>query len=169
MFSLICLKKQKKPVLLFIRFPLMLPGSLKKFWRFKKQNLLKIIRAWSPVYFIVLILISYNRYVTNCTNILCSADVSISVNININGPSINIFYKNFNFSFYNSSRLSYDVRKYQKINLLAPKGSRNSVNMNILSFFFIFLLSFNLLRKRKNDPRLKIILPSITFFSTHSL
>ena len=73
------------------------------------------------------------------------------------------FDKNFNFSFYNSSRLSYDVRKYQKINLLAPKGSRNSDNMNILSFFFIFLLSFNLLRKRKNDPRLKIILTSIAF------
>ena len=32
-----------------------------------------------------------------------------------------------------------------------PKGSRNSDNMNILSFFFIFLLSFNFLRKRKND------------------
>ena len=81
----------------------------------------------------------------------------------INGPSINIFYKNFNFSFYNSSRLSYDIRKYQKINLLAPKGSRNSDNMNILSFFFIFLLPFNLLRKWKNDPRLKIILTSIAF------
>ena len=47
--------------------------------------------------------------------------------------------------------------------MLAPKGSRNSDNMNILSFFFIFLLSFNLLRKRKNDPRLKIILTSIAF------
>ena len=81
----------------------------------------------------------------------------------INGPSINIFYKNFNFSFYNSSRFSYDIRKYQKINLLAPKGSRNSDNMNILSFFFIFLLPFNLLRKWKNDPRLKIILTSIAF------
>ena len=46
---------------------------------------------------------------------------------------------------------------------MAPKGSRNSDNMNILSFFFIFLLSFNLLRKRKNDPRLKIILTSIAF------
>ena len=37
----------------------------------------------------------------------------------------------------------------KKINLLAPEGSRNSDNMNILSFFFIFVLSFNLLRKRK--------------------
>ena len=109
-------------------------------------------------------LISYNHYyVNNCTNTLCSVDVSVSFNSNINGPSINIFDKNFNFSFYNSSRLCYDVRKYQKINLLAPKGSRNSDNMNILSFFFIFLLSFNLLRKRKNDPRLKIILTSIAF------
>ena len=155
MFSLICLKKQKKPVLLFIRFPLMLTGSLKKFWRFKKQNLLKIIRAWSPVYFIVLILISYNRYVTNCTNILCSADVSISVNININGPSINIFYKKFNFSFYNSSRLPYEVRKYQKINLLASKGRSYSDNMYILPLLFLFLLFKIFLRKRKSDPRLK--------------
>ena len=59
--------------------------------------------------------------------------------------------------------LSYGVKKYKKINSLAAKGSRNSDNMNILSFFFIFLLSFNLLRKRKNDPRLKIILTSIAF------
>ena len=65
--------------------------------------------------------------------------------------------------FYNSIRLSYDVRKYQKINLLALKGSRNSDNANILQFFFIFLPSFNLLKKRKNDPRLKIILTSIAF------
>ena len=109
-------------------------------------------------------LISYNHYyVNNCTNTLCSADVSVSFNSNINGPSINIFDKNFNFSFYNSNRLCYDVRKYQKINLLPPKGSRNSDNMNILSFSFIFLLSFNLLRKRKNDPHLKITLTSITF------
>ena len=34
--------------------------------------------------------------------------------------------------------------------------------MNIFSFF-IFLLSFNILRKRKNDPCLKIILTSIAF------
>ena len=106
---------------------------------------------------------NHEYHVTNCTNTLCSVDVSVSFNSNINGPSINIFDKNFNFSFYNSSRLCYDVRKYQKINLLAPKGSRNSDNMNILSFFFIFLLFFNLLRKRKNDPRLKIILTSIAF------
>ena len=142
----------------------MLIDFFKKFWRFVKRNLLKIVIARSPGYFIVLMLISYNHfYVTNCTNTLCSVDVSVSVNSNINGPSINIFDKNFNFSFYNSSRLCYDVRKYQKINLLAPKGSRNSDNMNILSFFFIFLLSFNLLRKRKNDPCLKIILTSIAF------
>ena len=107
-------------------------------------------------------LISYNHYyVNNCTNTLFSVDVSISSNGAINGPSINIFDKNFNFSFYNSSRLSYDVRKYQKINLLVPKGSRNSDNVNILCFFFIFLLSFNLLRKRTNDPRLKNVLTSI--------
>ena len=109
-------------------------------------------------------LTSYNHfYVTDCTNTLCSVDVSVSVNSNINAPSINIFDKNFNLSFYNSSRLSYDVRKYQKSNLLAPRGSRNSDNMNILSLFFIFLLSFSLLKKRKNDPRLKIILASIAF------
>ena len=160
--SLIWLKKI--PVLLFISSLLMLIDSFRKFWRFVKRNLLKIVIARSPGYFIVLMLISYNHYyVNNCTNTLCSVDVSVSFNSNINGPSINIFDKNFNFSFYNSSRLCYDVRKYQKINLLAPKGSRNSDNMNILSFFFIFLLSFNLLRKRKNDPRLKIILTSIAF------
>ena len=105
----------------------------------------------------------YNFYVTNCTNNLCSVDVSVSVNSNINGPSINIFDKNFNFSFYNSSRLSYEIKKYQNINLLAPKSSSNSDNMNVLPFFFIFLLSFNFMRKQKNDPPLKIILTSIDF------
>ena len=75
----------------------------------------------------VLMLISYNHFhVTNCTNTLCSVDVSVYVNSNINGLSINIFDKNFHFSFYNISRLSYEVRKYQKNNLLAHKGSRNS-------------------------------------------
>ena len=123
----------------------MLIDFLKTFWRFVKQNLHKIVIARSLVYFIVLMLILYYRfYVTNCTNNLCFIDVSVSVSVNsnINGPSINIFDKNFNFSFYNSSRLSYEVRKYHKINLLAPKGSSNSDNMNILSFFFISLLSF---------------------------
>ena len=150
---------QKIPVLLFISSLLILIDSFKKFWRFVKRNLLKIVIARSPGYFIVLMLISYNHfYVTNCTNTLCSVDVSVSVNSNINGPSINIFDKNFNFSFYNSSRLSYEAR-----NLLASTGRRNSDNMIILSFFFIFLFSFNLLRKRKNDPRLKIIISSIAF------
>ena len=55
--------------------------------------------ARSPVYFIVLMLASY------CN--LFSVDVSVPVNNNITGRSINIFDKNFNFSFYNSSRLSY--------------------------------------------------------------
>ena len=100
-------------------------------------------------------------YVTNCTNNLCSVYASVSVNSNINGHSINIFDKNFNFSFYNSSRLFYEARKYQKIDLLALKGRSNSDNLNILSFFLIFLLSFNFLRKWKNDPRFKIILSSI--------
>ena len=60
-------------------------------------------------------LISYNNfYVTNCANTLCSVDVSFSFNSNVNDPLINIFDKNFNFSFYNSNRLSFDVRKYQK-------------------------------------------------------
>ena len=162
MFSLIWLKKIL--VLLFISFLLMLIDFLKKFWRFVKQNLLKIVIARSPVYFIVLMLILYYHfYVISCTNNLCSVDVSVSVNSNINGPSINIFDKNFNFTFYNSSRVSSEVRKYQKINLLAPKSNSNSDYMNILPFFFIFLLSFNFLRKRKNDPRLKIILTSIAF------
>ena len=46
------------------------------------------------------------------------------------------------------SRLPYEVRKYQNINLLAPKGSSNSDDLNILSFYLIFLLSFNFLRKQ---------------------
>ena len=142
----------------------MLIYFLKTFWRFLIQNLLKIVIARSPVYFIVLkLILYYHFYVTNCNNNLWSGDVSFTVNSNINGPSINIFDKNFNFTFYNSRRLSYEVRKYKKINLLAPKGSSNSDNMNILSFFFIFLLSFDFLKKRKNDPRLKIILTSIVF------
>ena len=134
----------------------MLIDFLKKFWRFLKQNLLQIVIARSPGYFIVLMLmLYYHFYVTNCTHNLYSVDVSVSVsvNCNINGP----------FSFYSSSRLSYEVRKHQKTNFLAPKGSSNSDNINILSFFFMFLFSFNFLRKRKNDPGLKIILTSIAF------
>ena len=112
---------------------------MKKFWRFAKQNLFKIVIALLPVYFTVLMLISYNHYyVTNYTNTLCSVDVSVSVNSNINGASISIFDKIFNFSFYNSSRLPYEVRKYQKINLLAPRGSSNSDNMNILCIRYRF-------------------------------
>ena len=108
------------------------------------------------LFYIVLMLISNNHfYVTNRTNTLCSVGVSVSFSDNINGPSINTLNKNFSFSFCNSSRLSYEVRKYQKLNLLAPKSSRNSRNMNILTFCF--------LGKRKNDPRLIIILTSITF------
>ena len=140
----------------------MLIDSFKNFWRFVKQNLLKIVITWSTDYFIVLTLISDNQfYVTNCTNNLCSVDVLVSVNSKINGPLINIFDKNFNFSFCNNSRLSYDVSKRQKISLLAPKSSKNFDNMNNLSLLFIFLLSFILLRKRKNDSRFKIILTSI--------
>ena len=90
--SLICLKKI--PALLFISSLLILIDSFKKFWRFVKRNLLKIVIAQSPGYFIVLMLISYNHYyVNNCTNTLCSVDVSVSFNSNINGPSINIFDK----------------------------------------------------------------------------
>ena len=140
MFSLIWLKKIS--VLLFVSFLLMLIDFLKKFWRFVKQNQLKIIIARSPVCFVVLMLILYYHFkVTNCTNNLCSVDVSVSVNSNINGPSINILDKNFNFSFYKSSRLSYEVRKYKKINFCS---SSNSDNMNILYFFsyFCFLLFF---------------------------
>ena len=71
-----------------------------------KTKSTKIIIAWSPVYFIVLMLISYyNFHVADCN--LFSVDISVSVNRNITGHSINTFDKNFNFSFYNSSRLSY--------------------------------------------------------------
>ena len=60
---------QKIPVLLFISSLLIVIDSFKKFWRCVKQNLLKIVIAWSPDYFIVLMLISYNHiYVNNCTN-----------------------------------------------------------------------------------------------------
>ena len=162
MFLLIWVTKVS--VLLFINFLLMLIYFLKTFWEYLKQNLLKVVIARSPVYFIILMLILYYHfYVTNCTNNLWSDDVSFTANSNINGPSIDIFDKNFNFTFYNSRRLSYEVRKYQKLNFLAPKGSSNSDNVNILSLFFIFLLSFDFLKKRKNDPHLKIILTSIVF------
>ena len=56
MFSLTWLKKNS--VLLFISFLLMIIGFLKKFWRLKKQILLKMVIAQSPVYFMVLMLIS---------------------------------------------------------------------------------------------------------------
>ena len=70
----------------------MLTYSLKKFWRFVKRSLLKIAMGWSPSYFLVLMLISYkNFYVTNYTKALCSADISVSVNNNANGRSINNF------------------------------------------------------------------------------
>ena len=59
MFSLIWLKKIS---VLFISFLLMLICFLKKFLRLVKQNLLKIIIAWSPVYFILqFIFILYNK------------------------------------------------------------------------------------------------------------
>ena len=52
-----------------------------------KTKSTKIIIAWSPVYFIVLILILYyNFYATNCN--LFSVDVSVSVNSNITSQSI---------------------------------------------------------------------------------
>ena len=132
------------------------------------SSVTRLVIARSRGCSIVLTLISYNHfYVTKCSNALCSVDVSVSANSNINGHSINVFDKNFNFSFYNSSRLSY-VRKYQKINLLAPKGSRNSDNMNILPFFFIILLSFKLSRKRKIILASKLFL-LVSLFSVHSL
>ena len=159
MFFLIWLKKNL--LLLCISFILILIGFLKKFWRLVKQYLLRVIIAQSRVYFIVLLLISCSyTYVTNCTNNLYSGDVSVSVNSNINGLSINSFDRNFNSSLYNSSRLSYEVRKYQKMNLLSHRRSINLENMNILPFFFMFLLSLIFFRKQKNDPELKIILVS---------
>ena len=57
--SLMWLKKI--PVLLFISSLLMVIDSFKKFWRFEQRNLIKIVIAQSPVYFIVLMLISYNH------------------------------------------------------------------------------------------------------------
>ena len=76
----LCNLAQKVSVLLFISFLLMLIGFLKKFWRLVKPNLFKTIIAWSPVCFIVFMLISYSHfYVTNCTNNLCSVDVSVSM------------------------------------------------------------------------------------------
>ena len=59
--------------------------------------------------------------------------------------------------------MSYEVREYEKINLLPHKGSSNSYNLNISSFFFISLISFNFWRKWKNYSRFKIILTSIAF------
>ena len=53
-------------------------------------------------------------------------------------------------------------KKY-KINLLAKLTSSNFNTMNILSFFFVFLHSFNFFRKQKNDLRLKIIFTHIAF------
>ena len=58
--SLIWLKKI--PVLLFISSLLMLIDSFKKFWRSVKRNLLKVVIVLSPVYLIVLMLISYNHF-----------------------------------------------------------------------------------------------------------
>ena len=93
----------------------------------------------------------------------CSVDVSVSVNSNIDGPSSNIFDINIIFSFYTVKGCLMRLENIKKNDLLASKGSSNSDNMNILSLFFIFLLSFNFLRKRKNNPPLKIILTSIVF------
>ena len=67
--------------------------------------------------------------------------------------------KKFNFSFHNSSRLRYEVREYQNIRLLAPKD-----NVDILPFLFASLLSLKFLRKRKNDPCLKVIFTRAAFF-----
>ena len=67
-------------------------------------------------------LISYNHfYITKFFNNLCSIDVSGSVNSNTNSPLITSFDKNFIFSFYNSSRLAYEVKKYQKLICCHPK------------------------------------------------
>ena len=123
MVSKSCLIWLKKiSVLLFISFLLILIDSLKKFWRFVKQNLFTIVIARSLVYFIVLMLISYNHfYVTNCTNTLCYVDTSVSIESNTNSHSINIFDKSFNFSLYNSSRLTHEVRKFQKLTCWHPK------------------------------------------------
>ena len=96
----------------------------------------------------LLMLFSNNNFhYTNYTNNLRSVDVSVSINSNNNGPSICTFDKNFNFSFYNSSRLPYEVKKYQQI-ILLTKGSSNFDNINIL----LSLFSLNFLKEWKNDP-----------------
>ena len=143
MSSLIYLLKNQFFYSIVLCYYLLLIGFLRIFWRFVKQNLLKIVVARSSVYFILLKQISYNHfYITNFNNNLCSVNVSVSLNSNVNSTSINIFDKNFNFSFYSSNRLPYEVKKYQKINLLAPKGNSNSGNMNMLPFLYISLLFF---------------------------
>ena len=126
----------------------MLIGFLKRFWRFVKQNLLKKVIARSISFLIVFMLISYNHcYITNFTNFTSYVLLMFQFLLIV----ISIFLIKtlvFNFSFENSSNWPYEVQKYQKINLLSPKGSSNSGNMNIFSFLFISLLSFNFLGKR---------------------
>ena len=95
-------------------------------------------------------------------------NVSVFVSNNVNDPPINIFDKNFNFSLGNSSRLPYEVKKYQKSNLLVPKSGSNSGNVNISSFLLIDPLSLNFFIKKKKNP---IALTFFYFrvFSMHSL
>ena len=100
-------------------------------------------------FLIVFMLISYNHfYITNFTNFTSYVLLMFQFLLIV----ISIFLIKtlvFNFSFENSSNWPYEVQKYQKINLLSPKGSSKSGNMNIFSFLFISLLSFNFLGKRK--------------------
>ena len=60
-----------------------------------------------------IMLISHEKfYINNLTKTLCSVDVLVFVNDNTNDPSINIFDKAFNFTFYNGNKLLNEVKKY---------------------------------------------------------
>ena len=133
---------KKNSVLVFVSFLLMLVGSL-----------LKIVIGRSPVYFMVLMLLSYNHfYVTNCPNNLCLIDQQ---SIFLIKTSILVF----------TLATGCLMRSGNMIKLtFTPKGSSNSGNMNIFPFLLICLLSFNFLIKQKNYRRLRIILTSIGFY-----
>ena len=161
---------QKKSSSSIYQFPFNSNRFLKKFSRFVKRNLLKIVIAWSPGYFIVLMLISYNHYyVNNCINIyvlLFFQFLLIAISMVLQSTFL---VKTSILVFTIAVDCVMMPGNIKKINLLAPEGSRNSDNMNILSFFFIFVLSFNLLRKRKKGSSPQNYSYQYRFFSVHSL
>ena len=68
-------------------------------------------------------------------------------------------------NFYNSSRLPYEVSKYQKISLLTPKGSSNFGNINFLFFFFHIPAFFGKTEKWSSPQNYSHY---YRFFSVHS-